>query len=65
MGTYAYVAIMVFHTIAIAIGCSKNIVNSIEGSAHLTRDRGARTANLPHLFSILFAVVLLVATAMK
>jgi hypothetical protein len=56
---------MVFHTIAIAIGCSKTIVNSIEGSAHLTRDRGARTANLPHLFSILFAVVLLVATAMK
>lgn len=48
MSTYAYVAIMtfvgifptttimVFLTIAIAIGCSKNIVNSIEGGAHLT-----------------------------
>lgn len=77
MSTYAYVAvltfigifpmtsIMVFLTIAIAIGCSKTIVNSIEGGAHLTRDLGARTANLLHLFSILFAVALLVATVMK
>ena len=77
MSTYAYVAIMtfvgifptttimVFLTIAIAIGCSKTIVNSIEGGTHLTRDLGARTANLLHLFSILFAVALLVATVMK
>ena len=75
MSTYAYVAIMtfvgifptttimVFLTIAIAIGCSKTIVNSIEGGAHLTRDLGARTANLLHLFSILFATALVVATA--
>ena len=75
MSTYAYVAIMtfvgifptttimVFLTIAIAIGCSKTIVNSIEGGAHLTRDLGARTANLIHLFSILFATALVVATA--
>ena len=77
MSTYIYVAalsfaglfpmttIMVFLTIPIAIGCSKTIVNSIEGGAHLTKDLGARTANLIHLFSILFAVALLVATVMK
>lgn len=77
MSTYIYVAalsfaglfpmttIMVFLTIPIAIGCSKTIVNSIEGGAHLTKDLGARTANLIHLFSILFSVSLLVATVMK
>ena len=74
MSTYAYVAvltfigifpmtsIMVFLTIAIAIGCSKTIVNSIEGGAHLTRDLGARTANLLHLFSILLAVAFIAST---
>lgn len=74
MSTYAYVAvltfigifpmtsIMVFLTIAIAIGCSKTIVNSIKGGAHLTRDLGARTANLLHLFSILLAVAFIAST---
>ena len=77
MSTYIYVAalsfagifpmttILVFLTIPIAIGCSKTIVNSIEGGAHLTKDLGARTANLIHLFSILLAVALLVATVIK
>jgi hypothetical protein len=55
-------SIMVFLTIAIAIGCSKTIVNSIEGGAHLTRDLGARTANLLHLFSILLAVAFIAST---
>ena len=44
-----------FMTITSALGCSKTMVNSIEGGAHLTRDLGARTANLLHLFSILLA----------
>lgn len=73
MSTYAYVAvltiigifpmtsIMVFITIAIAIGCSKTIINSTEGAVHLTKDLGARTANLLHLFSILLAVAFAVA----
>ena len=73
MSTYAYVAvltiigifpmtsIMVFITIAIAIGCSKTIINSTEGAIHLTKDLGARTANLLHLFSILLAVAFAVA----
>ena len=64
-GLFPMTTIMVFLTIPIAIGCSKTIVNSIEGGAHLTKDLGARTANLIHLFSILFAVALLVATVMK
>ena len=64
--TYSYAAeimttIMVFLTIPIAIGCSKTIVNSIEGGAHLTKDLGARTANLIHLFSILLSVSFIVA----
>ena len=73
MSTYIYVAalsfaglfpmttIMVFLTIPIAIGCSKTIVNSIEGGAHLTKDLGARTANLIQLFSILFSVSFIAA----
>ena len=73
MSTYIYVAalsfaglfpmttIMVFLTIPVAIGCSKTIVNSIEGGAHLTKDLGARTANLIHLFSILFSVSFIAA----
>ena len=73
MSTYIYVAalsfvglfpmttIMVFLTIPIAIGCSKTIVNSIKGGAHLTKDLGARTANLIHLFSILFSVSFIAA----
>ena len=73
MATYIYVAalsfaglfpmttIMVFLTIPIAIGCSKTIVNSIEGGAHLTKDLGARTANLIHLFSILLSVSFIAA----
>lgn len=64
--TYSYAAeimatYMVFLTIPIAIGCSKTIVNSIEGGAHLTKDLGARTANLIHLFSILLSVSFIVA----
>lgn len=64
--TYSYAAeimatIMVFLTIPIAIGCSKTIVNSIEGGAHLTKDLGARTANLIHLFSILLSVSFIAA----
>ena len=63
---YSYAAeimatIMVFLTIPIAIGCSKTIVNSIEGGAHLTKDLGARTANLIHLFSILLSVSFIAA----
>ena len=73
MATYAYLAInsiigifpmatiIVFMTIPIAIGCSKTMLNSIEGGAHLTRDLGARTANLLHLFSILLTVAFAVA----
>ena len=73
MVTYAYLAVcsiagifpiatvIVFMTLPIALGCSKTIINSIEGGAHLTRDLGARTANLLNLFSILLAVAFAVA----
>ena len=77
MSTYVYVAaltfigifpistIMIFLTVPIATGCSKTIINSLENAAHLTKDLGARTANLLHLFSILFAISLLVSTVIK
>ena len=73
MVTYAYLAVysiaglfpiatvIVFMTLPIALGCSKTMINSIEGGAHLTRDMGARTANLLHLFSALLAVAFAVA----
>ena len=71
--TYAYLAILsiagifpmatiiVFMTIPVAIGCSKTMMNSIEGGAHLTRDLGARTANLLHMYSALLAAAFAVA----
>ena len=73
MSTYLYVAllsffgifpmtsILVFLTIPIGIGCSKTIINSTEGALHLTKDLGARTANLLHLFSILLSVAFVAA----
>ena len=73
MVTYAYLAVcsiigifpiatvIVFMTIPVALGCSKTMMNSIEGGAHLTKDLGARTANLLHLFSALLAVAFAVA----
>ena len=73
MVTYAYLAIcsiigifpmatiIVFMTIPVATGCSKTIVNSIEGGAHLTRDLGARTANLLHMYSVLLTLAFAVA----
>ena len=65
LGFFPMTTILIFLTIPIAIGCSKTIINSTEDAAHLTKDLGARTANLLHLFSILFAVALLVATVIK
>ena len=62
-GTFPLTSILVFLTVPIASGCAKTIKNSVEGGAHLTKDLGARTANLLHLFSILFATALVVATA--
>ena len=60
-GTFPLTSIMVFLTVPIASGCAKTIKNSIEGGAHLTKDLGARTANLLHVFSILFAAAFVVA----
>ena len=61
IGIFPIATIIVFMTIPVAIGCSKTIVNSIEGGDHLTRDLGARTANLLHLFTTLLAVAFAVA----
>ena len=60
-GVFPMTTIIVFLTIPIAIGCSKTIVNSTEGAVHLTKDLGARTANLLHLFSILLSVAFVAA----
>ena len=73
LSTYAYIAIcsiigifpmatiLIFMTLPVAFGCSKTMINSIEGGAHLTKDLGARTANLLHMFSMLLAVAFAVA----
>lgn len=61
VGIFPMTTIIVFMTIPVALGCSKTMMNSIEGGAHLTRDLGARTANLLHLYSVLLAVAFAVA----
>ena len=60
LGYFPMTTIIIFLTVAIAFGCSKTMINSIEGGAHLTKDMGARTANLLHLFSILLAIAFVV-----
>ena len=61
IGIFPMATIIVFMTIPVAIGCSKTMINSIEGGAHLTRDLGARTANLLNMYSVLLAVAFAVA----
>ena len=61
IGIFPMATIIVFMTIPVAIGCSKTMVNSIEGGTHLTRDLGARTANLLRMYSALLAVAFAVA----
>lgn len=60
LGYFPMSTISIFLTVAIAVGCSKTMINSIEGGAHMTKDMGARTANLLHLFSILLATAFVV-----
>lgn len=61
IGILPIATIIVFMTIPVAIGCSKTMMNSVEGGSHLTKDLGARTANLLHLFTTLLAVAFAVA----
>ena len=60
-GIFPIATIIAFMTLPVAIGCSKTMMNSVEGGDHLTRDLGARTANLLHLFTTLLAVAFAVA----
>ena len=57
-----------FFTLLGPSGCGKTTLlrmiagfNSIEGGAHLTRDLGARTANLLNLYSVLLTLAFAVA----
>ena len=61
IGIFPLTTIIVFMTLPVACACSKTMFNSIEGGPHLTKDLGARTANLLHSFSILFAVAFAIA----
>ena len=60
-GIFPIATIIVFMTVPVAIGCSKTMMNSVEGGDHLTKDLGARTANLLHMFATLLAVAFAVA----
>jgi 1,4-dihydroxy-2-naphthoate octaprenyltransferase len=61
IGVFPIATIIIFMTIAIALGCSKTMKNSTEDAEHLRKDMGARTANLLHLFAGLLAVAFAVA----
>ena len=61
IGMFPIATVIVFMTLPIAMGCSKTMINSIEGGAHLTKDMGARTANLLHLFAGLLTAAFAVA----
>ena len=48
--------VIVFMTIPVALGCSKTMLNSVEGGEHLIADIAARTGNLFFIFSVLLSV---------
>ena len=53
--------IVVFMTLAVAIGCAKTMMNSVEGGTHMIADLDVRTANLQLLFSLLLAAAFVIA----
>lgn len=53
--------IIIFLTIAVALGCAKTMANAAKGSYHLLADLDVRTSNLQLMFSFLLSVAFVAA----
>lgn len=61
MGLMPITTIVIFLTLAVAIGCAKTMMHSLEGGSGVIADLDVRTANLQLMFSALLTVALIVA----
>mgnify|MGYP003439924284 FL=1 len=56
MGLMPITTIVIFLTLAVAIGCAKTMMHSLEGGSGVIADLDVRTANLQLMFSLLLAL---------
>ena len=61
MGLMPITTIVIFLTLAVAIGCAKTMMHSLEGGSGVIADLDVRTANLQLMFSALLTVAFIVA----
>ncbi|MBQ2875348.1 MAG: prenyltransferase [Bacteroidales bacterium] len=61
MGLLPLTTIAIFLTLAVAIGCAKTMMHSLEGGSGVIADLDVRTANLQLMFSALLTLAFIVA----
>lgn len=61
MGLLPLTTIAIFLTLAVAIGCAKTMMHSLEGGSGVIADLDVRTANLQLIFSALLTLAFIVA----
>lgn len=61
IGLMPITTIVIFLTLAVAIGCAKTMMHSLEGGSGVIADLDVRTANLQLMFSALLTVAFIVA----
>lgn len=61
IGFFPLTTIIVFLTLAVAIGCSQTMMKSLNGDLRIIADLDVRTANLQLMFSALLTIALVVA----
>lgn len=61
MGLMPITTIVIFLTLAVAIGCAKTMMHSLEGGSGVIADLDVRTANLQLMFSALLTVAFIIA----
>jgi len=61
MGLLPLTTIVIFLTLAVAIGCAKTMMHSLEGGSGVIADLDVRTANLQLMFSALLTLAFIVA----
>lgn len=61
MGLMPLTTIAIFLTLAVAIGCAKTMMHSLEGGSGVIADLDVRTANLQLMFSALLTLAFIVA----
>jgi len=61
MGLMPITTIVIFLTLAVAIGCAKAMMHSLEGGSGVIADLDVKTANLQLMFSALLTVAFIVA----